>query len=63
LKASKDTSYRAGIAAALLASSTACYVAVPDPVYTPCRIAGSSDWRAEIDTGAAKGLASSSPAR
>jgi hypothetical protein len=47
--------YRAVIAAALLAASTACYVAVPDPVYTPCRIAGSSDWRAEIDTSAGEG--------
>jgi hypothetical protein len=41
--------YRAAIAAASLGASAACYVAVPDPVYTPCRIAGSSDWRAEIE--------------
>jgi hypothetical protein len=41
--------YRALIVAASLGASTACYVPVPDPVYTPCRIAGSSDWRAEID--------------
>ena len=32
--------------AALVASLSGCYRAVEDPIYTPCHIAGSSDWRA-----------------
>ena len=32
--------------AAVFASLTGCYRAVEDPIYTPCHIAGSSDWRA-----------------
>ena len=33
-------------ASALLAPLAGCYRAVEDPIYTPCNIAGSSDWRA-----------------
>jgi hypothetical protein len=32
--------------AALFATLSGCYRAVEDPIYTPCLIAGSSDWRA-----------------
>lgn len=40
----------AALGAASLAVLPACYSAVPDPIYTPCPITGSSDWTARLQT-------------
>jgi hypothetical protein len=48
----KHLVYAALGAASLAALLPACYSAVPDPIYTPCPITGSSDWTARYDDAA-----------